>query len=170
MGDFKEVAVQEVDLNPFKAIGDDWMLVTAGTLDDYNTMTASWGGMGILWDKKICIIFIRRSRHTYKFTEKNEYFTLSFFNTSQKSALQYCGSHSGRDVDKAEEAGITPIFSDDAGNVYFKEACKVFICRKIYYQDIEQGNFLDTLVRGHYPTGDYHRMYVGEVVQVLSRD
>jgi flavin reductase (DIM6/NTAB) family NADH-FMN oxidoreductase RutF len=154
--------------NPFELIGKDWMLITAGTRDGFNTMTASWGGVGVLWARNVCFCFIRPGRHTRKFMESSDLFTLSFFDESHRDALTYCGSHSGRDKDKVKETGLTPVFGD--GGVYFAESRLVFCCRKLYHHDIDPARLTDLTIDGnHYPLKDYHRMYVGEIVSCLKR-
>jgi flavin reductase (DIM6/NTAB) family NADH-FMN oxidoreductase RutF len=154
--------------NAFNLIANDWMLVTAGNIKSFNTMTASWGAFGELWNKKICICFIRPVRHTYSFIEKSDYYTLSFFDEEYRHVLKYCGTKSGRDVDKIAETGITPV-EGERGGVYFAEAKLVFECKKIYTQDIDPANFLDPKIDDEYPDKDYHRIYVGEVVRCLVK-
>jgi flavin reductase (DIM6/NTAB) family NADH-FMN oxidoreductase RutF len=78
-GTFKAVKPEELSDNTFKLIGSDWMLITAGDSASFNTMTASWGGMGVVWGKNAATVYIRKHRYTYEFVEKSEYFTLSFF-------------------------------------------------------------------------------------------
>jgi len=153
--------------NLFKLIGSDWMLITAGVPESFNTMTASWGGMGVIWNKKVCFCVVRPTRHTRIFTESADYFSLSFFEERYRDVLTYCGSHSGRDVDKVKETRLTPLFGDNT--VYFAEARLVFVCRKIYYQDIDPRNFLDPAIDRNYPLKDYHRLYVGEIVSCLTK-
>lgn len=165
---FKSINPERISDNAFKLIGKDWMLITAGTADSYNTMTASWGGLGILWNKKVCFCFVRPTRHTYNFIEKANSFTLSFYDEKYRDMLQYCGAKSGRDVDKAASTGITPV-AGTGGSVYFAEARLVLECRKLYYQDITPGNFIDPELDRHYPLKDYHRMYVGEIVNCLVK-
>ena len=97
-----------VDINPIKMIGDDWMLLTAGGIDNFNTMTASWGAIGELWFKPVGMIFIRPTRHTYQFVEREEMLTLSFFKPKYQHVLNMLGSKSGRDGDKVAESGLTP--------------------------------------------------------------
>ena len=152
--------------NPFRLIGSDWMLITAGTAGRFNTMTASWGGLGVLWERKVCFIFVRPTRHTYEFLERTGTFTLSFFAERYRKALTYCGTHSGRDTDKAKGAGLTP--AGEGGFVYFAEARLVLKCRKLYSQDILPDRFLDPGIERMYPQKDYHRMYVGEIVTCLE--
>ena len=143
------------------------MLITAGDETAYNTMTASWGGLGVIWEKNVSTIVIRPSRHTLGFIEKEDYYTLSFFDKHYKKDLAYCGAYSGRDVDKAKETGLTPVF--DAEAPYFAEASLVLICRKIYQQKIDPKGFLDPGIdAGSYPMNDYHEAFVGEIVRVLK--
>jgi len=166
---FIEIKPEEIKDNPFKAIGTDWFLVTAGNREHFNTMTAAWGGFGILWGKKVCFCFIRPTRHTYGFTENTDTFTLSFFDDSYRKVLSFCGSHSGRDCDKVKETGLTAAESE-SGAVYFNEARLVLECRKVYFQDISPENFIDkSLDTKNYPLKDYHRMYAGEIIRCLEK-
>lgn len=163
---FKVINPEEIQDNTFKLIGSDWMLITAGTMENYNTMTASWGGLGVLWGYNVSFCFVRPQRYTYKFIEESEKFTLSFFDEKYRNALQFCGSHSGRDVDKAKTAGLVPVEDDEA--IYFNEARLVIVCKKIYYQDIEPANFLVPDIENNYLKKDYHRMYIGKVIKCLT--
>jgi flavin reductase (DIM6/NTAB) family NADH-FMN oxidoreductase RutF len=165
---FNEVKPEQLKLGPFIAIGADWMLITAGVLKDYNMMTASWGGFGVLWHRNICFCVVRPHRYTYEFMERSDKFTLSFFDKRYKDVLNFCGTNSGRNVNKTEKTGLTPI-GKEPGAVYFKQARLVIICRKIYFQQIDPRNFLDPKIEENYPKKDYHRMYVGEVVKVLKK-
>lgn len=165
---FVSISPEEVTDNPFKLIGTDWMLITAGDAQRVNTMTASWGGLGILWNKKVCFCFIRPSRFTYGLMETGKVFTLSFFEEKFRNVLNYCGSNSGRDVDKVAATGLTPVHSP-SGSVYFQEARLVLDCRKLYYHDFETKNFLDGEIEKNYNGEDYHRMYVGEITGCYLR-
>jgi flavin reductase (DIM6/NTAB) family NADH-FMN oxidoreductase RutF len=168
MSVFAEIKPQDIPDNIFKLIGLDWMLVTAGTRESFNMMTASWGGMGILWNKNIAICFVRPHRYTYDFMERADCFTLSFFGEDYRDALNLCGSKSGRQVNKVAATGLTPI-AGETGAIYFAEARLVLECRKIYYQDLDPANFVVSDIHKNYPTRDYHRMYLGEIVHCLAR-
>ena len=109
----KEIKPANIKDNPFKLIGGDWMLITAGTKESFNTMTASWGGLGVLWDKEVAFAFVRPTRHTFGFMEKSPVFTLSFFAEQYRPALEFCGAHSGRDVNKIAQTGLTPAFGEE---------------------------------------------------------
>jgi len=167
--DFSSIAPQEIPDNVFRLIGSDWMLITAGPPDAYNTMTASWGGFGVLWDRNVCWCVIRPHRYTYQFMERAENFTLSFFEENYRSVLEFCGSRSGRDVDKAAATGLTPIPGSLPGTTCFAQARLIIECRKLYFQDLDPRNFLDPSIHDNYPQRDYHRMYLGEILNCLVR-
>lgn len=167
MATFREIKPQEMGGDVFTRIGKEWMLVSAGDEDGHNMMTASWGGLGVLWNKPVSTIYIRPSRYTYEFLEREEYYALCFFDEEYRMALTYCGRHSGRDGDKCQATGLTPCFDEAAP--YYKEASLVLICRKLYYQDMAPENFLDDTIENHYNGSDYHRIYIGEIVKVLKK-
>ncbi len=166
---YKSISPYELEEGAIRLIGQDWMLITAGTLEDYNTMTASWGGLGELWGRPVSFCFIRPQRYTYSFMERFGTFTLSFFDAAYRPALNLCGSRSGRDINKAQITGLTPVQSP-AGAVYFEQARLVIECRKCYQQDIDPQCFaVPGIVDEIYTTKDFHRMYIGEILQVLQR-
>jgi flavin reductase (DIM6/NTAB) family NADH-FMN oxidoreductase RutF len=168
MKDFFQIQPEKLNENVFNLLEKDWMLITAGTIDVFNTMTASWGGMGVLWNKNVCYIVVRPQRYTYTFLERNEYFTLSFFHEKYRDVLKFCGARSGRDVNKAAETGITPMKTSN-GAVFFSEARLVIECKIIYFQDINPKNFIDFSIADNYPQQDYHRMYIGEILSVMIK-
>lgn len=152
--------------NSFKLIGRDWMLITAKVGEKINTMTASWGGFGHLWNKDVVTIYVRPQRFTHEFIEKSEYFTLSFFNEEYRQALNYLGKTSGRYVDKITESNLTPLYEKNIA--YFDEAKLVLVCKKIYKQEINPEGFINSKINDFYKD-DYHTMYIGEIVQVIER-
>lgn len=166
---FTIIKPEQVTDNVFSLFHKDWMLITAGTKDKFNTMTASWGGFGILWNKKVCFCVIRPQRYTYEFMEQSDHFTLSFFDEQYRDALNYCGKYSGRDTDKVAATGITPV-ETSSGAVHFGEAKLVFECKKIYFQDMNPENFLEAEIGKNYPNKDYHRMYISEILNCYVRE
>lgn len=164
----KEINIKKLKESAASLFDDRWALITAGNEKSWNTMTASWGALGELWNKDVCFCFIRPQRYTYEFTEKEEYFTVSFFGEEHKKALAYCGRNSGRDVDKAKETGLTPL--SVGASVSFEEAEIVLLCRKLAFQDIRPEGFVDpTIDKACYPDKDYHRMYIGEIVSCFVK-
>ena len=166
---FKTISPERLNENFFRLFNHDWMLVTAGKPGDYNTMTASWGSTGILWNKPIAICYIRPHRHTFLFAERFDYFTLSFFSEAYRDILNYCGSHSGRTVDKAERTGLLPL-ETTLGNVIFEQARLALECRKLYADFLNPDNFMDTdIEKKIYPSHDYHKFYIGEIMNCHQR-
>ena len=166
---FKEIKPEELNFNPFTRIGSDWMLLTAGTEDKFNTMTASWGGAGVFWGKPAVTCYIRPQRYTKEFVDQNEYFSLCFFDERYREQLNYCGKTSGRDADKIKACGFT--VEAGAGNTpYFAEAELVLVCRKQYAQEMKPECMLDPAIDGtFYPQKDYHTMYIGQIVEAYKR-
>ncbi|MGI6028030.1 MAG: flavin reductase family protein [Candidatus Heteroscillospira sp.] len=158
---------EEMGQNVFKTLSD-WMLLTAGDRESFNTMTVSWGGLGIIWNKPVATVYVRPQRYTYEFMENSDYFTLSAYPEDMHKALAFCGAKSGRDVDKVKECSLHPAVEE--GGVYFQGAKLVLVCRKLYYQDIAPQNFLDASIEKNYANNDYHRMYIGEIVSVLAEN
>lgn len=169
MNGYKKISPSDIQGNPFTLIGEEWMLITAGDMHNYNTMTASWGGFGVLWHKNICTIYVRPQRYTFEYLEKNEIFTLSFFDSRYKEALKFCGTKSGRDYNKAAEAGLTPVVTE-MKSVGFNESKLIIECRKIYFQDIIPENFLDDSIIKNYSDSDYHRIYIGEILNIYTKE
>lgn len=168
MSQFKTISPKEIADNPFKLIGDDWALVTCGTSDKFNTMTVSWGGVGIMWGKPVAYTFIRPQRYTFEFTENNDFFSMCFFDEAQRDALKLCGSKSGRDCDKVKETGLTPAFTED-GVPYFEQARLVLVCKKMYSQFLNEESITDNQSVDKWYNGDYHKMYISEIVSVLTK-
>ncbi|MHA1630905.1 MAG: flavin reductase family protein [Candidatus Heimdallarchaeota archaeon] len=164
---FSEINPKDLEENAIKLIGLDWMLLTAGNKEKYNMMTASWGGLGVLWHKPVCFIFVRPSRHTFQFVKNNQNFSLSFFDSDYRSILNFCGAKSGRNINKMEEVALTPI--EREGTIYFEEARLVLICKKLYYHDLEKSHFLHDLTEQFYKQENFHRMYIGEIVSCLLK-
>ncbi len=169
MNKFIEISPEKFDQSPFRIIGHDWMLVTAKKADKVNTMTASWGGLGVMWAKNVSFIVIRPQRFTKEFIDSSEQFSLSFLDSSFKKQLGYLGTVSGRDEDKIGKTELT--VSYDNGVPYFDEAKTVIICKKLYAQEYKPECFIDTeLDSKFYPDSDHHTLYISEVQKILVRE
>lgn len=166
---FKEIAPEDFNESVFKVIGKDWLLVTGAVDGRANAMTASWGGMGILWRKPVAFLVIRPQRYTKEFIDRAEGLTISVFGEDRRKMMGYFGSVSGRDEDKIAKAGLTCL--EDKGRVYFEEARLVFICKKLYTQAMQGECFFDAESReACYPDKDYHTMYVVEIEKLLVKE
>ena len=164
----KTVDPKELQDNVFSLIGDKWMLITAGTAERCNTMTASWGGLGVIWGAPAATCYIRPQRYTKEFVDREEYFTLAFFGEEHRKALALCGAKSGRDVDKVKECGFTTKTAG-CGAPYFEEADLVLVCRKRFVQPLDPDCMPEDVKEKWYPQKDYHVMYIGEIVEVLKK-
>ena len=163
------VALETLESSVFTVFYQNTPLLTAGNREHFNTMTIGWGGLGTLWSLPVCTVYVRPQRYTYEFMEQSDYFTVSVFGEQYKDAMALCGSRSGRDVDKVKECGLTAAFAEGDAP-YFEEAELVLVCRKLYADDLKSEKFIDTAVDEKvYPAHDYHRVYIGRVVQVLKK-
>lgn len=163
----KFIECRDLKENPFDLIGNDWALLGAGEPGNFNMMTVSWGQMGVLWNKNVATAYVRPQRHTKKFMDENEIFTLSFFSEEQRDLLKLCGSKSGRDMDKMHLNGLTPRFYD--GALCFDQARLTLVCKKLYVGRLAEENFLDPeIAQRNYPGKDYHTVYIGEILRAVK--
>ena len=167
----KKIDSSTLSENYIHLIGKEWMLVTAGTNDKFNTMTANWGGCGFLWNKPVVFVFVRPERYTFGFMEDQESFTLSFLGEEHKDVHKICGSKSGRDIDKVKATGLHP-YATEAGNILFEESRLSLECKKLYTEMIKPENFLDKslLERWYGEHGNPHKMYVAEIVNMWIKE
>ncbi len=169
MSGFQEIAVKDLKFNPFTMINSEWMLLAAGGAEKCNAMTVSWGSLGVLWNKPVATVYVRPTRYTLEFLDREASFSLCVFDEQYRAALSYCGSHSGRDGDKIKAAGLTPLFGGAVP--VFQEAKTVFVCKKLYRQNFDPACFLDkSLDAANYPKKDYHIMFVGSIEKVLVKE
>lgn len=159
----QELDPKRLEENVFSLFDDQWTLITAGTPEHCNSMTASWGGLGVLWHKNVATIYVRPQRYTYAFLEASDYFTLSFFDEEWRQQLSYCGTVSGREADKIASCGFHIGAAGEAP--FIQEARLVLVCKKRYWSDLDPAH-MDSEALENYDN-DYHRMYIGEIVKVL---
>lgn len=157
----------ELHENIFKIFADDWALVTAGTIDHYNTMTIGWGGLGTLWGRPVATVYVKPVRYTHRFLEENDWFTVSFYPEQYKKALALLGTKSGRDGDKVAAAGLTPEAVDNA--VTFRQARLTLLCKKIYRQDLDAAAMPADVTADYYTDEAPHTMYVGQVMRIIGQ-
>ena len=169
MENYKEIKPEDFNENTFKLIGKDWMLITAEKDSKVNTMTASWGGFGVLFNKNVAYTFIRPQRYTKEFIDNSDTFSISVLGNEYRKELSYLGTISGRNEDKISKVGLTVV--NDNNTPYFNESNIVIICRKLYVQDLKEDGFVDSsLINKNYIKGDFHTMYIGEIIKVLIKE
>ena len=164
---FQPFPIEQLEINPFEKIGKEWALVSAGSKKKANTMTVSWGGVGVLWGKNVAFIFIRDSRYTKEFIDANDFFSVSFLNDQYREALNYCGSHSGRDEDKLKNAGLN--WNYKLSIPFVDEGNLILLCQKLSATKITDESFLVPDIKKWYADKDMHTMYVAEILEVLAR-
>lgn len=164
----KEINPEALKDNPFKLIGSDWMLITAEKEGKVNTMTASWGGVGVIWGKNAVTVYIRKSRYTKTFIDNSDRFSLCILPEQYREQLGYCGKISGRNEDKVAKCGFTVEHKD--GVPYFAESRLVINCRKLYAQEMNAECFFDqSNVQKFYGDNDWHVMYIAEIESILEK-
>lgn len=169
MSGTKEIQATDIKENVIELFDQKWALVTAGVPGDVNTMTISWGSLGELWNRPVVTVYVSSSRYTHEFMEKNDHFTVAFFPPECRNALQYLGSHSGRDGDKIKESGLTLEWLE-SGLPSFKEADMIIEARKLYGAQFDVKGFGDVPSK-LYSSGrmGVHSEYVGEIEHVWVR-
>jgi len=165
---FKDINIKDFTPDAF-GLKNKWMLITAAKPDGtVNTMTASWGGFGVMWNKEVAFVVIRPQRYTKEFVDSAESFTLTFFDNSYKKALSHLGKVSGRDENKIATTGLTIVKKD--GIPYFEEADTAIFVKKLFVQHIDESAFLDNSIIGHwYPEKDFHYLYIAEITSILQK-
>ena len=162
----------------FKMFEDNWALVTAGTIDNFNSCTLGWGSLGNIWGDgrksfQTVTIYVHPDRYTSKFLKENDTFTVSFFPEKYKKALAYMGSHSGRDTNKVVASGLSPI--EIGKSVTFSEANLTFLCKKIYQHQFSKEGMADE-IKDYYSSmpkvfPDYkggwqgHIVFIGRIIE-----
>ncbi len=167
---YNSMAPDSLTDNVFNLIGNQWMLVTAGDTAKFNTMTAAWGGFGVLWSKPTAFIAIKDTRYTYQFLKDKHAYTLSFFDAKYRSALNICGTKSGRDTDKIKEAKLTPITTPN-GMMTFKEARMVIECEDMYETVLDPAAirpaYKDSIVKAYYANDKgKHTLFLSEIKHI----
>ena len=167
----KQILPASFQENVFEMIGKDWMLITAQKGDKINTMTASWGGLGVIWNKNVATVYIRNSRYTKEFVDSQENFSICVMPQKFRNELSYCGKVSGRDEDKIAKCGFSVAHHKDVP--YFNESRLVLICKKLYAQEMKAECFTNenkNLAETFYKDNDWHVMYIAEIQDILAAD
>lgn len=170
MSVFREISPEQLNDSPFRLIGKDWLLITAPDEtkeSGASAMTASWGGLGVLWNKPVATVFVRPQRYTFELTEMAERFSLCILPEDKRDALKTCGTKSGRDMDKLKECSLGCTEID--GVKVIEESKLVFICKKAYADMLKKECFADTEHLKHYPMDDFHRVYILEIEKILVK-
>ena len=168
MNKFKEIKPEDLNKSAFQLIGKDWMLISAKKDNKVNTMTASWGGFGVMFNKNVVYIVIRPQRYTREFVDNSDTFSLTFFDETFRKQLNYFGTVSGRDEDKISKSNLTIQYLNNTP--YFEEGNIAIICKKVYSQDFKSDCFIiSELDKKWFPYKDYPRLYIAEIEKILIK-
>lgn len=165
--------MRELDLTKLsvEAVGlwmNQWLLLTAGTLQDCNMMTVAWGSLGCMWSKPFAQVVVRPQRHTRQYLERSDSFTLCAFPERHRKDLQVLGSVSGKDGNKLSKTKLTLKASQKVAAPSYHEASFILECRKMYWQDMDPAGFIDQKIQDNYAANDYHRIYFGEILSAFG--
>ncbi len=161
-------AFEKEDYAVFDLFNNRWGLVTAGSIERYNTCTIAWGSLGTIWGapgkgRPIVTVYVNPERYTWDHLLESDTFTVSFFPPEYRRALSYLGTHSGRDGDKVAAAGLTPEAIGEG--VTFEEAELTFLCHKLYEGPFEREGLAPEIDKGLYADWQPHWMFVGEITE-----
>ena len=167
---FKKFNVRE----DFTENGFQWFhdaeLLAAGDKEKSNAMTIGWGGIGTLWGRTALTVYVAEKRYTREFMDKAEYFTVMAFDVKDSKVLNYMGTKSGRDGDKAQALGLHTAYTAN-GTPYYTEATMVIECKIMYAAPFDPQYFKSDAPKkmyANFPAG-IHSMYIGEVVNAWKK-
>ena len=161
---YRQIAPDKIPGNIYKMLSENWMLITAGNDAGFNMMTASWGALGHLYNKPVAFCFINPTRHTIKYMDNSDTYTLSFYTETYRDVLNYCGSHSGKDTDKVAGSGLTPL-TTPTGSKAFSEAWMIIECRKMVAQPFNPEAIFNPEAKDKWGKTP-HKMFIGEIINV----
>lgn len=168
---FQPYPMDMLEWNPMEKISKEWFMLVTESEGKANLMTCSWGGIGHIWNKNSVSVYVRESRYTHEMLDKSDTFAVCFLDPNEKSSkstLKYLGMVSGRDEDKVAGAKLTINHINDIA--FVDESQFTILCRKVAAVPMPEDSILDdSIVEAHYKNGDYHTMYIGEIIEILAR-
>jgi flavin reductase (DIM6/NTAB) family NADH-FMN oxidoreductase RutF len=144
------------------------LLVSQGTDGIPNAMAIGWGMVGIIWGKRIFTVLVRPSRYTCSRLAESDSFTVNVPSPDLYDAVTFCGSRSGRNVDKFAECNMTAEASQAVATPGIAESPVIYECRIVHTTDVINGTLDPQIVAGAYASGDFHRIYHGEILAVRA--
>lgn len=163
---YKKINIEQFPLQAFDAIGNGWILITGYKDGVVNTMTASWGGLGIIWSRAVATVYIRPERYTKQFIDQTDFFTITFFDEYKKE-LGVLGTKSGRDGNKIEEVGFNVEMIEDMPT--FSQGTHMMICRTLYVDSLKPDKFKnEAFIERYYGREGFHDMYIAEITSVYQ--
>jgi flavin reductase (DIM6/NTAB) family NADH-FMN oxidoreductase RutF len=167
---FKEISPEEMSDNVFTLVGKVFPVITAGKEDHYNSLTASGGGLGLLFKKPTTWCILRADRYTLEMIQKEQTYTMSYFPNEYKEQILFLGSKSGRDSEKMKEVDLTSI-RIPSGDMSFEEARLIVVCKLTQITTPDPDDFYSQEAKDYineaYKEANHYRKYVfGEITHV----
>jgi flavin reductase (DIM6/NTAB) family NADH-FMN oxidoreductase RutF len=128
-----------------------------------NVMTIGWALVGILWTKSVIMVAVRNSRHTFGLMEDADSFTVNVPMKDMQKELEFCGTMSGRAVDKFKECRLATRKAKKVSSPVLDIPGYHYECRRLYKSALNP-KMLDKELEYLYPKKDYHTLYFGEIV------
>ena len=133
-----------------------------------NPMTIGWGVFGLIWGRPVFEVLVRPSRYTYQCIEHTGDYTVNVMPEALKDVAEFCGTTSGRDVDKMAANELTTLTSKHIASGGIAEANIVFECKVVHHNDVQEPAFNKEIISHYYPKGDFHRVYFGQILLVRT--
>lgn len=146
------------------------LLASTKKSGESNVMTIGWGTVGTIWGKQVFIVMVRPSRYTYEFIEESDEFTVNVPTEAMRKWVAYCGTNSGRDVDKFAEGKMSISPGQKVKSITIDASPLVYECKVIHKNQVIPANLDPDIDARSYPRGDYHTIYFGEILGVYSAD
>ncbi len=167
---FKQISPEKISDNVFTLAGKVFPVITAGKKEHYNSMTASGGGLGVLFKKPATWCILQSKRYTLELIEKEQTYTLSYFPDEYKEQVIFLGSKSGRDSEKMKEVELTGI-QTPSGDMSFKEARLIVECNLTQITSVNPDDFYSQEAKNYlyeaYKDANERRKYVfGEITHI----
>jgi len=160
---YRDVPIEEYIQVVNQKLAKGGVFLTARHESKVNTMTIGWGGVTRFWNKPIMIVPVRVSRYTHQLLDKSNEFTVSVpLEKNLLRELSYCGTRSGRDENKYEATGLTPIAGRVVETPIIAQCELHFECNVVFRQTMDPEQLDPEIKERWYP--DYHTMYYGEIL------
>jgi flavin reductase (DIM6/NTAB) family NADH-FMN oxidoreductase RutF len=170
---FDNIAPATMTDNVFKLVGEDFMLITSGTETNYNTMTAGWGGWGVVFNAPATWCVLRANRYTLEYIRNTKTYTLTFFEDEYNGQVLHFGMASGRDSDKMKTHQLTAV-TTPLGNIAYKEASLIIECELTQLTTVQPDDFYTDeakafIASGYEDAKDYHKLVFGKITNVWRK-
>jgi flavin reductase (DIM6/NTAB) family NADH-FMN oxidoreductase RutF len=167
---FKQISPEEICDNVFTLVGKVFPVITAGKEDHYNSMTASGGGLGMLFKKPTTWCILQANRYTLEMIQKEQTYTMSYFPNEYKEQILFLGSKSGRDSEKMKEVELTSV-QTPSGDMSFKEARLIIECKLTALTTASPNDFYtqeakDFINEAYKEANVYRKLLFGEITNV----